>query len=61
MIQLNKIQTAYFGKIHTEIGKYFDLNNDFFYKKFYNTAITDINLFNRIIKEQVKERKLNEL
>lgn len=53
MIQLNKINSSYYGKVHIEVGKHFDLNSEFFNKKFFNTSIVDINIFDRTIKESV--------
>jgi len=56
MIQLNKINSSYYGKINTQIGRYFNLNSDYINKKFMDTEIVDINTINTLIKENTKDR-----
>lgn len=53
MIQINRINSSYYGKVNAQIGVHFDLNSEFFNKKFFNTSIVDINIFDRTIKESV--------
>ena len=54
MLNLNKINSTYYGKVRIEVSKYLDLNSQFFNNKFFNTIIIDINIFDRIIKESVR-------
>lgn len=56
MIQLNKINSAYFGKVNLEVGKQFDLNSEFFVKRFFDTRIVEINIINFTIKRCIKNK-----
>lgn len=57
MIRLNKINSTFYGKINTEVGRIIDLNSEYFSNTFFNTEIQNINIINRQIKDRIEDEK----